>query len=750
MEINLERGDLLQLDPITHKGTVKLLAPGKKHKQKLVTGDDSGTLACYEFKKGEPQPIFAARPFEGSITNIALGGTADKKDKIFASHSQRIVGYTKKGKDFFKLTSSLTETIMNIVVEDTRIFTGCEYIYNLYDNGQDTAFYMCRHQINSLIVSNLYTDLSWDVLLGCQDSCIRIIPSGKDVREIPCSAPVTAMVSVPAPRNTSGVVTVAYGTETGVLGAFDFLRAEGSREQQKWLVTDGAAKSPINCIFVHDLMREGTESLLVGRNDGRIEVFVQDAEHMGDSTGPMKVFSKEVGESIRSLDCGAVNTAEHNEVVVASYSGKVLSYTTEQVLKRAQDDRQGRSTHSVNNENRMRALNAEIEAIQQKMEKDRVTIKKAQGVVPGIPPPPDFSVNSTFVLDPDLAAYVLTVEIQSPIDLLILRSPIPLDLIESTLQSGSTVVSVVPPPMLALQAKAQDPRGQSSGSVDPNKFVATYRCQNKERRITITMRTTEGEAGDLQVVVVAASAPKAAKVVSFPLKPLSLHAKVHELTSEEAQRPKSAVRFTGNMQLPTVHDWVQSLLPDVPPRLAETDKECIFYFRNPFTGSTVTTSYRRNEIVFESDSPSAVAIAKEMVSRLATARRIQLEEELTAREQSVECFLSLIRGKLEHLLSLARKVEIVDAIMEIAHQDTDNSWLSAEYKDILASQETIKQEFKDRTRALEYLTGIVTDLFVDWHRLRGIEAKHRIPQLQQVILTNDFPALLQQFVRSGK
>ena len=32
MEINLERGDLLQLDPITHKGTVKLLAPGKKHK----------------------------------------------------------------------------------------------------------------------------------------------------------------------------------------------------------------------------------------------------------------------------------------------------------------------------------------------------------------------------------------------------------------------------------------------------------------------------------------------------------------------------------------------------------------------------------------------------------------------------------------------------------------------------------------------------------------------------------------------
>jgi len=747
MEINLERGDLLQLDPITHKGTVKLLAPGKKNKQKLVTGDDSGTLACYEFKKGEPQSIFSARPFEGPITNIALGGQADKRDKIFASHSQRIVGYTKKGKDFFKLTSSLTETIMNIVVEDTRIFTGCEYIYNLYDNGQDTAFYMCRHQINSLVISQLHSDLMWDVLLGCQDSCIRIIPSGKDTIEIPCSAPVTALASLP--NHTQGVKTIAYGAENGAFGAIDFVRPS-AQERQQWLLFDGAAKSPINCIFVHDLMREGSDALLVGRNDGRVEVFVQNAEHLGDASGPMKVFSKEVGESIRSLDCGAVNTAEHNEVVVASYSGKVLSYTTEQVLKRAQDDRQGRSTHTVNTENRMRALTAEIEAMQQKMDKDRQTIKRAQGVVPGIPPPPDFSVNSTFVLDPDLAAYVLTVEIQSPIDLLIVRSPIPLDLIESSQQSGSTVVSVVPPHMLALQAGAQPGAGAGAGNMDPNKFVATYRCQNKERRISITLRTTEGEAGEMQVCVVAASAPKAAKVISFPLKPLSLHAKVHALTTEEANRPKSAVRFTGNMLLPTIHEWVQSLLPDVPPRLAESDKECIFHFRNSFTGSTVTTSYRKNEIVFESDSPSAVAIAKEMISRLATARRIQLEETLEAREQSVECFLSLIRGKLEHLLSLARKVDIVDAIMEIAQLEGDNSWLSAEYRAILDSQETVKQEFKDRTRALEYLTGIVTDLFVDWHRLRGVEAKHRIPQLQQVILANDFGALVNQFVRSGK
>ena len=97
MEINLERGDLLKLDAISNRGTLKLLPLGKKGKvsmrkisiiavlyisillqflltlycllfiiryvlflysyiqQKLLVCDDSGNLSCYEFKKGEPQ-----------------------------------------------------------------------------------------------------------------------------------------------------------------------------------------------------------------------------------------------------------------------------------------------------------------------------------------------------------------------------------------------------------------------------------------------------------------------------------------------------------------------------------------------------------------------------------------------------------------------------------------------------------------------------------------------------------------------
>ena len=61
-----------------------------------------------------------------------------------------------------------------------------------------------------------------------------------------------------------------------------------------------------------------------------------------------------------------------------------------------------------------------------------------------------------------------------------------------------------------------------------------------------------------------------------------------------------------------------------------------------------------------------------------------------------------------------------------------------------------RKEFKTRDRSLEYLSGIVTDLFVDWNRLQGLDVKHRIPQVQQAILTGVFDQILSAFLTSSK
>jgi hypothetical protein len=52
--------------------------------------------------------------------------------------------------------------------------------------------------------------------------------------------------------------------------------------------------------------------------------------------------------------------------------------------------------------------------------------------------------------------------------------------------------------------------------------------------------------------------------------------------------------------------------------------------------------------------------------------------------------MSQIRPKLEHQLSLTRKMQLVDAVQEIAMQEGDLSWLSEEYAAILRDQETIR------------------------------------------------------------
>jgi hypothetical protein len=124
-------------------------------------------------------------------------------------------------------------------------------------------------------------------------------------------------------------------------------------------------------------------------------------------------------------------------------------------------------------------------------------------------------------------------------DLIILRSPVILDLVD--LDIGNSVLSVTPPHLQAAAIAA----GGGGEDANSGKFVAVFRCQSNEKRINLTLRSNEGEYGDLVITIVAATNPKAGKIIKYELKPLSLHSKVHELTSQELNRPRNRIRYTG-------------------------------------------------------------------------------------------------------------------------------------------------------------------------------------------------------------
>lgn len=456
--------------------------------------------------------------------------------QLFVSCGQRIVGISKKGKEFFKLTSSLTENIQNIAVEDTRIWTGCEYIYNLYDNGKEAGYYTSNGHINDLLVTHLTRDNDFDIVFACQDKYIRIVHGSTLFMEVPVNHPVTAVAHLELEKDASMASRrpgyIVYGTSKGTIGLAQ-VTAAGTYEHL-WEIDDGEKRSSVNAIKLYDINKDEVVEIIVGRDDGRVEVFKLQPENI--LMEPSKVFSRDLGQSVRAVECGIVSTADYAEVIVAVYSGKVISFTTEPIKTRAQEDTYGRTIQTVNNENRIKSLRKEVDEIKKKVEKEREKLKKANISSSAannlIKPPADFPVNSKFELDASVAAYILSIELQMSIDLIIIRSPVVLDLVEA--DSGSSVLSVTPPHLM-----------QTSGEDNGGKYVAVFRCQTQERRISLTLRTNEGEFGEMMITIVAATNPKAAKIIKYELKPLSLHAKLHSLSPEELNRPRNRIRYSG-------------------------------------------------------------------------------------------------------------------------------------------------------------------------------------------------------------
>jgi Bardet-Biedl syndrome 7 protein len=491
---------------------------------------------------------------------------------------------------------------------------------------------------------------------------------------------------------------------------------------------------------VFDITMDGSMEIVVGRDDGRLQVYSQD----GSGGCPVLSFTRDLGESIRALECGKVNSTDFNEIVVAGYSGKILSFTSEPTQDRAPDDSYGRTVQTVNNENRIKHLKKELDGLKQKVEKEKSKIQQAKSKMGSNASTidtaragnVDFPINSTFILNVEKAAYALTIEIQSAIDLVIIRSPVHIELIDADV--GSAVVSITPESLICAD--------ESKDGKPEYCFIATYRLQHQEKRLSVLVRTMEGEFGELQATVVSAQTPKAAKVIRYSLQPLSLHTRVHAFEDEEDQRPRNSIKFVGSVSLAIFHEWVGALLPGVPSRIDENSIGEEYYFQSVYSGAVTICYMKKNELTFESESVSTIAIIKENILRYAIHRRIELSDTTSCNPDTIGSFLSLIREKLEYQLSLTRKMELIDAIQEITLQEPDTRWLSVEYAEILRDKELIRKEFGNREKSLEVMSGVITDLFVDWHKLRGVDAKAGIPALTNAIRTVFFEELVQMIL----
>ncbi|XP_048390494.1 Bardet-Biedl syndrome 7 protein isoform X4 [Stegostoma tigrinum] len=675
MDLNLNRVDYLQVG-VTSQKTMRLLpASGRRAIQKVVIADHDGVVTCFGIKKGEAVPVFKTLPGH-KVSRLELGGAiGTPQEKIFISVGSEVQGFTKKGKQFLSFETNLTEIIRAMYVSGADLFLCANYIYNHYCDCKDQDYYLSGDKIDDIICLPVEKIGHITPILACQDRVLRVL-KGSDLLyevEVPGAPKVLAL------HNGNG----------GVL-----------------------------CVDYYDVLGDGVKELLVGRDDGIVEMY-----GFNDDNEPVLRFEHILAESITSIQGGCVGKEGYDEVLTATYTGWVMGLTTEPVQREAGTSDDLKLNQEM--QNKVINIRVELEQLQMKVLQEREKYQQSAQSSAAVSAVPVFSVNDKFTLNRDDASYSLTIEVQTAIDNVLLQSDVPIDLLD--VDKNSAVVSF-----------------SGCDAENGNFLLATYRCQANTTRLELKIRSIEGQHGTLQAYITPRLQPKTCQVHQYRIKPLSLHQRTHAI---DHSRPVNTLILTGQFSFAEIHSWVVFCLPEVPDKVPVGDN-VTFHFQNTFLDTQLECTYKKGEGTFKSDNISTISILKDILTKEATKRKINLNISYDVNEESINYTLKLIHPKLEHQLLLAKKVQLIDALKELQLYEGNVDFLIPEYRCILEEADNLLEEYKKQPAHLERLYGMITDLFIDKFKFKGTNVKTKVPLLLE-ILDNYDPKSLTAFFNSA-
>jgi Bardet-Biedl syndrome 7 protein len=318
-DIQLHRKDLYQATCITGK-SLGLLPPGDSKKKcfRVVVGADNGILTCFRIKKGEAEVEFTTVNLDYPVSRLITGGPVGQS-RVFFTSAQTIRGVTRKGKEFFRFNTDGAEVLRGLHVEDTKIWTSGEYIFNYYIDTKDAGHFVSRDRINDLLVVPIFNMVDHNAILACQDRYVRVLDVSKLHYEAFVEGAVTSLVAH-KDSNASQILGqarekgVLFGTDSGLVGE---LRMSSSAIKPGWLQQNTRGLGAVTAIVSHDLTKNGTDDIIVARDDGEIQVFgLEDTGANGIQ--PVQLLSKSINECVQGLQVGTISTSTFDEVAVAA------------------------------------------------------------------------------------------------------------------------------------------------------------------------------------------------------------------------------------------------------------------------------------------------------------------------------------------------------------------------------------------------------------------------------------------------
>lgn len=457
--------------------------------------------------------------------------------------------------------------------------------------------------------------------------------------------------------------------------------------------------------------------MVVGRDDGSLEVYrLEDSYAAPDAPSARAA----VDECITGLDVGALRDPGVQEIVLTTFSGKVLSFWDSRRLDL--NDPKIKQAQS----NKAKALKGEVKKLKEKLAQTKIV--KASETESSVPLTDNVQpANVRMKLLSSDAAYLITIESQAQIDFVALQSNIHADLLD--LQANKAIVSVT--------------EGDKTSPL-----LATLRPEDPSRRLDVKLRTTEGQAGEIECLVFQ-KLSSVCQSFHLSVKPLSLHERV---PGPGGKAPAmSSMRVRGNFTENDMNTWLSLCVMDTPQHVEEEGN--VVWYKSLFTGSWLVCEYGKKDAVIKSDSITSLTIVKDSIMKSASLRKTAIDVSFDMRDECTFSLLQLLHPKIQELYELKQKADLVETVKELKLQQEQEALggektfeLPEEYEAIAANAETIVREQKGQPKKLEYIYGIIVDLFMDRAKALGVQnAETKIPALEHCLQNYDYQQLTNFF-----
>ncbi|KAL8206988.1 UNVERIFIED_CONTAM: Bardet-Biedl syndrome 7 protein, partial [Gekko kuhli] len=410
MELSLTRVDYLQVG-VTSQKTMKLLpTSGRKAMQKVVIGDQDGVVTCFGIKKGEPVPVFKTLPGE-KIARLELGGALNTlQEKIFVASGSEVRGFTKRGKQFLSFDTNLTESIKAMYISGADLFLCASYIYNHYCDCKDQHYYLSGDKINDVLCLPVEKLSCITPVLACQDRVLRVLQGSDLLYEMEVPGPPSVLALNEGNGGDAGE-EVLFGTSDGKIG---LVQISAVSPTEKWKIENEKKRGGILCMDSFDIVGDGVKELLIGRDDGILEIY-----NFENANSPVLRHEYAFSESVTSVQGGCVGKEGYDEIITSTYSGWVSGLTTEPVRRECGSGDEVKMSHEM--QNKILSLRNDLEHLQVKVLEEREKYQLNSQSSTAISTVPMFSINDKFTLNRDDASYSLVLEVQTAIDTVLLQ-----------------------------------------------------------------------------------------------------------------------------------------------------------------------------------------------------------------------------------------------------------------------------------------------------------------------------------------